>query len=128
MGALSDYLENKLLEHSMGKTAYTMPSGVYLGLFTTAPTDAAPGTEVTGGAYARQKVTFGNAAAGSISNSADVTFPKATANWGTITHAALFDAATAGNMLWHGALQAQKAIGIDDSFLIEAGKLTCSLD
>ena len=128
MGALTDYLENKLLDHVLRNVAYTPPATVYVGLFTAAPGETGGGTEVSGGGYARQAVSFSAAANGQTSNSADITFPVATANWGTITHIALFDAATAGNMLWYGALSASKTIQTGDQFIIKAGNLTCSLD
>lgn len=128
MSALSDYAENKLLDHICGVQAFTMPTGVYLALFTTATSDASPGTEVSGNGYERKKVTFGSASDGTITNTQDVLFPKATGTWGTVTHAALFDAATSGNMLWHGALQQSKTIETDDEFKLEAGKLTLTID
>lgn len=124
---LSNYAENKVLDHVLGTTAYTRPT-VYLALFTTDPTDAGTGTEVSGGAYARQIIAFNTSVNGSTSNSADVLFPAATASWGTITHIALYDAATAGNILWHGPLSSSKAIGTDDQFKLGAGRLTVSLD
>jgi len=96
MSALSDYLENKLLDHALGTAAYTMPT-VYVALYTSDPTDADTGTEVSGGGYARQTVTFNAASGGSASNAGDITFPQATADWGTITHIGLRDAATGGN-------------------------------
>lgn len=108
-----------------------MPT-VYLALFTAAPTDAGGGTEVTtaGSAYARQQVPAGSWAApsgGSIVTSADVNFPAATSAWGTITHIALFDAATGGNMIWYGPLAVAKAIGTGDIFRMAAGQLSASL-
>jgi hypothetical protein len=124
---LSNYLENKVLDHVLGTIAYAKPT-VYLALFTTDPTEVGTGTEVSGGAYARQTIAFNAAATGSATNSADVLFPTATASWGTITHVGLYDAATAGNMLWHGALSAGKAIGTDDQFKLGAGRLTVSMD
>lgn len=123
---LSNYAENKLLDHILGTTAYTKPT-VYLALFTTDPTDAGTGTEVTGGSYARKSITFTAAANGSTSNSADVLFDVATANWGTISHIGLYDALTSGNLLWHGPLSASKSIATDDQFKIGSAKLTVSL-
>lgn len=128
MGALTDYLENKLLDHVLRNVAYTPPTTVYVGLFTAAPGEAGGGTEVSGGGYARQAASFSAAANGQTSNSADITFPVATADWGIITHCALFDAATAGNMLWYGTLLASKTIQTGDQFIIKVGNLTCSLD
>jgi hypothetical protein len=82
---MTDYLENKTLDHTLGTTAYAKPAAVYVGLFTTAPADAGGGTEVSGGGYARKTATFAAATGGSTSNNADITFDVATANWGTIT-------------------------------------------
>lgn len=123
---LSNYLENKALDHVLGTTAFTMPT-VYLALFTSDPTDAGTGTEVSGGGYARQTIAFSASSGGATSNSAKVTFPVATASWGTITHIGLYDASTAGNMLWHGALSTSKAVATDDTFEIGATKLSVSL-
>jgi hypothetical protein len=123
---LSNFAENKLLDHILGTGAYTMPN-VYVALYTTDPTDADTGVEVTGGAYARQAVTFSVASGGATSNSAKVTFPTATASWGTITHIGLRDALTGGNLLWHGALSTSKAVAVDDTFEIGATKLSVSL-
>ena len=124
---LSNYLENKLLDHSVGKAAFTMPPTVRIALYTTDPTDADAGTEVSGGSYARQAITFAAAASGATSNDADVLFPQATASWGTITHWGIRDAATGGNLLWHGAFTASKAIDSGDQLKIAAGELDLSL-
>lgn len=128
MGAFTDYLEDKLLDHTLRNVAYTPPTTIYVGLFTSAPGETGGGTEVSGGDYARQAATFDAAANGQTSNSADIVFPVATADWGTITHIALFDADTAGNMLYYGALSVSKIIQVGDQFIIKAGNLTISLD
>jgi hypothetical protein len=125
---LTDYLENKLLDHAFGKAAYTMPTTVYVGLFTAAPGEAAGGTEVTGGAYVRKAIAVNVAAAGATTNSAEMLWDVATANWGTLTHLAIFDAATAGNMLWYGPLAATKVINNTDQFKLPAASVTVSLD
>lgn len=127
MGALTNFLETQLLDHVLRNVAYVAPATVYVALFTTPTTDAGGGTEVVGGAYARTAVTFAAAVAGLISNNALVSFPIATAPWGTITHAAIFDAAVAGNMLWHGAIP-NTVIGIAQTFTIPIGALTAELD
>jgi hypothetical protein len=127
--AFSDYLENALLNATLRGVAYIAPSTVYVALFTSDPTDTGTGgTEVTGGAYARQAITFNAPTAGSASNSADVLFPIATAAWGTITHLAFFDAATAGNMLYSGQLTTAKTIATDDQLKLAAGNVTVTLD
>ncbi len=130
MSKMSDYLEKKLLDHVLRNTAYTPPASVYLALFTTDPTDAGTGTEVTGGAYARQKITFGAASSpgGTASTTADIAFPVATANWGTVTHVGIYDAATAGNLLFHGALNTPRTINIDNQLCILAEELVVILD
>jgi hypothetical protein len=127
-GSMTDYLENKVLDHTLGTTTYTKPTAVYVALFTANPSDAGGGTEVAGGAYARQTATFTASASGSTSNSADITFPVATASWGTVTAVAIYDASTAGNMLWWGTLSASKTIAQNDQFKIATGNLTISLD
>lgn len=127
MSAASDYLENKVLDHTLATTAYTAPSAVYVGLYTSDPTDADTGTEVSGGSYARQAATFAAASGGSASTSATITFPAATANWGTITHISVHDASTAGNLLYHGAVTTSKTIESGDTFQISSGNLTITL-
>ena len=108
--------------------SYTPPTTVYLALFTSAPSDAGGGTEVSGGSYARQAVTLSAASGGASSNSADITFPQATADWGTVTHCALMDAASSGNMLMWTPLDASKTINNGDTFKINSGDLDITVD
>jgi len=126
--AKTHYLSNKILDHVLRNTAYTPPATVYVALFTTATDKNGGGTEVSGGGYARQAVTFGATQAGTtgrkVANSADVLFPVATASWGTVTHCAIFDAATGGNMLYQGSLEAAKTIGANDQLKFAAGDLS----
>lgn len=124
MSAMSDYLENAIGNHILRNIAYTSPTTVYCALYTVAPSDAGGGTEVSGGGYARQAVTFGAPSNGVFTNSADVVFPIATANWGTIVAFALFDAATGGNMLIYGNLSSPKTINSGDQFRFPAGQLS----
>lgn len=128
MGALSNYLEAALLNAVLRNIPYTSPATVYLALYKSDPTDADTGTEVSGGGYARQPVTFTAPSNGQVSNSADVIFPVATADWGTVTHVGIRDAATGGNLLWYGPLQVSKTILINDQLIIKAGDLVVSLD
>lgn len=127
MASLSNYLENKLLDHSLGTTSFTMPSQVYAAAYTTDPTDADSGTEATGGSYARVAVDFDAASGGATNPTGDVSFPEATANWGTITHIGLRDASTGGNLLWHGPLTTSKAIDTGDTLRIPAADMDVSL-
>ena len=125
---LCDYAELKILDHCLGTTTWTKPTAVYLGLFTADPGEASGGTEVSGGSYARQAVTFNAASGGATDNTAEIAFPVATAAWGTITHVVIFDAITTGNRIWYGPLTASKIIGTDDQFKIAAGALDVSID
>jgi hypothetical protein len=100
--SLTHYAEGKVGDAILRGISFTAPAQMYMALFTVAPTDAGGGTEVSGGGYARQPVTFGAGTTQTTGtlyvNSATVTFPQATANWGTIVAFAFFDAATGGNM------------------------------
>lgn len=127
MAALSNYLENALINATLRNTAYSSPSTVYVGLFTSDPTDAGSGTEVSGGSYARKAITFGSPSNGASTNSGAVEFDQATGNWGTITHFAIFDALTTGNMLYHGALTTSKTIETGDVFKFAASSVTVTL-
>ena len=132
MGAASNYLENKILDHVLTATSYTQPSR-YLALFTADPGEAGSFTNeisTSGTAYARQAVTFAAASSGSSATNATVTFPTATANWGTVTHVAVVDGDTegAGNVLFYGAVTTSKTIETGDTFQISSGNLTVSLD
>jgi hypothetical protein len=128
MAELSDYLENKLLDHVLRNISYTSPTTVYVGLFTTDPTDAGTGTEVSGGSYARQIVSVTTATGGIVTSSADVTFPQCTASWGTVSHIGLLDALSSGNLLMHTPLTTSRAIETGDVLKISTGSLTASLD
>jgi hypothetical protein len=127
MAEMSNYLENALINATLRNTSYTSPSTVYVGLFTTDPTDAGTGTEVTGGSYARVAVTFGAPSNGVTTNSGAVEFAQATASWGTITHIGILDALTTGNLLYHTALDVSKAIDTGDIFKIAIGSLSVTL-
>lgn len=110
MGSLSDYSELELLDH-VCNVAYSPVATVYLGLSTADPTDDGSGlAEPSGNGYTRKAISFGAAASRKVIQSGTVTFDEATGPWGTITHYAIFDAASAGNMLAHGAFAAGKSI------------------
>ena len=128
MAELSNYLENKLLDHVLRNTSYNSPTTVYVGLYTSDPADDNSGTEVSGGSYARQILSVTTATAGIVTSSADVTFPQATAAWGTISHIGLLDAVTSGNLLMHTALTTSRDVEVGDVRKIATGSLTASLD
>lgn len=127
MSAMSNYLENAIVNATLRNTSYTSPAAVYVALFTTDPTDAGSGTEVSGGSYARQEATFGAPSNGASTTSADISFPQATGSWGTVTHFGVYDASSTGNLLYHGALTASKTIETGDIFKIASGSLTITL-
>lgn len=128
MGSKSNYLENKILDHVLKNTTYTSPTTVYVGLFTATPSDTGGGTEVSGGAYARQAVTFATAVSGSTSNSAIVTFPTATASWGTVTSFGIFDALTTGNLLYWSGLDNNRTVNFGDTASFTVGSLVVTED
>lgn len=136
MAAKTDYLEKKILDHVLRGTTYTAPSGIYVGLYTSATADDGTGTECSGTGYARlgpystsspgfSAATLGT---GQTSNQGDWTWSVAGGSWGTITHAAILDAASGGNMLYHGPLNASKTISSGDQFKIPAGYFIISED
>lgn len=124
---MSNYLENALINGTLRATTYTAPSTVYLALYTSDPTDADTGTEVSGGSYARQSITMGSPSNGVSTNSAAIEFPQATGSWGTVAYIGIRDALTSGNLLYHSPLDTSKAIDTGDIFKIAIGSLSVTL-
>lgn len=123
--AKTDYLEDAILNHVLRNTGYSSPALIYVGLFTTMPSDdGTGGVEVSGGSYARQNVTFAVPASGICANNGLVTFPVATVGWGTVLGMGLWDALTVGNLLYYGTLTASKTVGIGDQISFAASALT----
>jgi hypothetical protein len=127
MAEFSNYLENAIINAVLRNTTYTSPATVYVSLYTSDPTDADSGTEVSGGSYARTAVTMGAPSNGVSTNSADVTFPTCTASWGSVTHIGIHDASTGGNLLFHTPLDTTKTIDSGDIFKITTGNLSVTL-
>ena len=129
MAEMSDYLEVALLNATLNGTAFTAVNDPYVSLHTADPTDAGTGAEVSGGSYARTAASFATASgtSGLVATDADVTFPTATASWGTVGWIGLWDAASGGNMLYHTALDSSKTIDSGDIFKITTGNLTVEL-
>lgn len=126
--ALSNYLEDKLLDHAFRNTSYSPPATVYAALMTAAPGETGGGTEVSGGggSYSRQAITFGASSAGAMANTAAVTFtglPVA-----TITHFAIYDAATNGNLLAYGALASQIVTVLNSEIEFAIGDIDLTMD
>lgn len=137
MGSFSNYSEDKVLDHIVGKTSFTMPSTVAVALCTADPTDAGTGASCNEcpdtNSYARKDTVGGDWAAssgGAITNANDLTFPEASGSWGVVTHFALIDNAShgSGNMLAHAQLGASKTIGSGDTPKFAAGDLDLTLD
>jgi len=125
-GNLSNYLEDKVLDHILGTTTYTKPTTVYVALYTAAPSDAGGGTQVTGGSYARQTAAFSASSSGATSNSANIDFVSMPAC--TVVAIGIFDALTAGNLLVWGTLSTNKSLDAGDTLRIATGDLDISLD
>lgn len=143
MAALSDYLENKLIDHILRGTSFTAPSNVYVGLLTAAPSDTGGGTEVSGGSYARVTVAcngtnWTNSQAsgtgvssgtdGTVENGAAISFPTPSAGWGTVTHFGVYDASSSGNLLFYAALTTSKTINSGDTVSFAIGALSFQVD
>lgn len=128
MSAMSDYLELKFLDHFTGTASTTAPSAVYLGLSTGSLADDASGTELSGNNYTRKAITFASASGGSIASNSAVEFNSATGSWGTVSHWGIWDASSSGNLLFHGAFTASKAIATGDILKVASGSLTISAD
>ena len=134
-GSFSDYLEAKVLDHVFGATSYSAPGTLYIALFTAAPSDSGGGTEVTGGSYARVSVTnyttnFPNASGTSPTSKANgttITFPTATANWGTVVAFGIFDASSSGNLIAWADLTSNKTIGSGDTASLAVSSLAITL-
>lgn len=143
-GPLTDYLENKVIDHLFRGTAYTAPATLYVSLHTAACSDSSTGTEVTGGSYARVAVTsngtnwantqssgtgVSTGTSGTTSNSAAITFSAPTAPWGVVTHLGIYDALTAGNLLVCQPLTVSKTVNNGDAApSFAGGALTFQID
>ena len=125
--SFSNTYETLVLQYTFTNASVTRPTAWYLGLFTSAPGEAGGGTEVSGGSYVREAVTF-SVTGDTATNTAAIEWPVATGNWGTITHVAVFDASTGGNQIAYAALTASKVIATGDVIRIPAGDLDITLD
>jgi hypothetical protein len=125
--SFTNTLETRVLQWALTNGSPTRPTAWWVGLFTAAPGEAGGGTEVSGSGYTREAVTFtvsGNLA----TNDAAIEWPTATGTWGTITHIAVFDAETSGNMLVYATLTSSKTIASGDVLRIPSGDLDVTLD
>jgi hypothetical protein len=122
------YLEDNLINHVLRGVAYPVPAGIWVALFTSAPGESGGGIEVTGGSYARQPATWSASVNGSSSNTVDVVYPVASANWGVVTSFALMDAVTGGNMLYYANLNAPRNVLTNDLVSFPTGQLEVTED
>ena len=132
LGAMSNYLEEQILNGTLRNISYSAVTTVYLALYTSNPTDADTGTEVSGGDYARQPVSFTSPeqeeGRATVENDAEIEYPVATAIWGEITHMGIRDADTGGNLLYYGELASKKNIETGDQLRISQGNLKIDID
>ena len=128
--SFADFWEDEVLDHLFGKGSYSPPT-IYVGLSTADPTDDASGlAEPSGNNYARVETSGSDwdaASGGATANAAAITFPAASGSWGTISHFALFDASSGGNMLAHGALDSSEAVTTDQTARFAIGEFDVTL-
>tara|TARA_R110002049_G_scaffold228419_1_gene400566 strand:+ start:411 stop:794 length:384 start_codon:yes stop_codon:yes gene_type:complete len=122
MAGFSDYLENKVVGHVFGGSAYTAPSTLYVALYTSAPSDTGGGTEVSGGAYVRKAAAF-TVSGNEASNTSAIEYPTATADYGTVVAVGVFDASSSGNLLAYGNLTTSKTVSTGDVFRFNASAI-----
>lgn len=119
----SNYYKSWIIDKMLRNQAFTVPTAIYLALYTVAPTAAGGGTEVSGGAYTRQVVALDAASNGVTANTSEIAFTTSTAAWGTIVAFSIFDADTEGNLLMWGAITVEKVMTSGDTFKVAAGDL-----
>lgn len=129
MAALSDHAENLLLNWLMTTDSVTRPTAWYVALYTAAPSDSGGGTEITGNGYARQSATWDTASGtgGTTANSADISFTASGGDWGAVSHVAIHDALTGGNLLWHGAMTSSKTVNDGDTLQFSTGNIDLTI-
>lgn len=124
----SNYAETAVVDWLMGGATPTRPSARYLALHTADPGETGATGEVSTGGYARQAVTFNAASSGAATNSSTHTFTPSGANWGSITYFSVWDAVSAGNCLYSGALTTARTINDGESLTVAAAAITVSED
>ncbi|MBP8910237.1 MAG: hypothetical protein KBI32_01890 [Phycisphaerae bacterium] len=131
MGSFSNYWENKVLDHLFGKGTYAPPT-IHVALSSADPGEDGSGLdEPEGGGYARVATgasDWSSADSGLVDNVQAIEFHPATGAWGTLTHFALFDAATAGNLLAHGSLTQPRTVNASDAPVFPPRQLQVTLD
>jgi len=124
----SNYLEDKLLDHALGTTAYTQPTNQYLALHTANPDEDGSGAELSATGYSRAAIDF-NAASGGTATGPDAVIEFTNSggtNWTEVTHFGIWDASSSGNLLYYGALTTSKTIAPGDTLRFTAGSISIS--
>tara|TARA_R110002072_G_scaffold8419_1_gene43135 strand:+ start:626 stop:1057 length:432 start_codon:yes stop_codon:yes gene_type:complete len=137
--ASTNYLERRILHYIFKNNSLSFASpgdSIYVGL-ATAVSAAETGsvTEANFTSYERQQVTAANwttigadsTDTQTATNAATIDFPASGGTNNTITHVFVADASSSGNILFVGALDANKTIADGDIFRINAGNLTIEL-
>lgn len=128
MSEFSNYAENAVLNHLIRNVALTSPTTVYLSLHSADPTDDASGAELAvANGYARIAITFDAPSNGVCLSTAELTFTASGGDWLAATHIGIWDASTAGNMLFHTALGAARTALDGDSIVFAANAVTVTL-
>ena len=125
--AMTNYLEDKLLEAVVKNTSYTTPTTVYMALYSTAPGEAGGGTELSGDNYSRAAMTFGSSSGGTITTTADITFATASGDWATAVAIGIVDASSGGNLLFYKSI-AGRSVKSGSALTIVSGDITLTLD
>lgn len=127
----TNYLGNLLLDLILGNGSLSVPATLYFALFTSAPTASTGGTEVSGGSYARVAVTnndtnFPDAVNKSKSNGTAITFPQASAGWGSVVAIGIFDQSSGGNLLMFASFTTPRTVAINDTLSFNTSQITFS--
>jgi|SRR5699024_3311422 len=120
--AFSNYLNSNILDYVFGGESFTPPSEFYVALYTSET------TEVSASDYERMTIEFGSATNNEIKNSTEVRFPIALSDWGEVTHIALFDAETGGNLLDIDDAESVHDVKENTRYTIPVDNLTIILD
>jgi hypothetical protein len=119
----STYLDNNVLNYVLLNGVFVAPTTIYVALYTVSPTPTTSGTEVTGGSYARQTVTFVSPTNGQTNNATTVSFPIASSSWGTIVAFGLLDSVSGGNLLYFSSLSSSRVVLVNDQIVFPTGQL-----
>ncbi|HIK61738.1 MAG TPA: hypothetical protein EYF98_13725 [Planctomycetes bacterium] len=130
MANASNFLRTQIGTEFLNIGAATLPTVLYVALFTDSVNAAGTGTEVTGGSYARKQISassFTDDGVGGFSLNTALEFVTATASWGTIVSMGIYDASGAGNLIVFDDLAATKTIANGDAFRFNSGSIIVNI-